>query len=947
MKKTVKRFLCIILVMTLALSGIPGVFSPVAKAYAAENAASSSAGSLYQVEFTRTDNNLSFIFMGTDPVLLSSIFRLTGLKDKKSTDGPSFNDNGFTVTANDAGTDWQISYSGNPAAAEWAPEMTVKVGSTTYTYQLRYAATSGGTWTNKEDKQMTWAYDASLKTLTLSGAGKLNKVGQDDDFGLDKTMGGEPTWIPEVPWKAWINDIEKVVIEEGITSIGDQAFRKHTALATVEIKGHTLTKLGKCSFMRCTNLTTLDLTGCTSLTDIGQNASASEAPFLNSGLTTVLLSPATVSLPKKLFNWSSSNVSSVNLSQLINLENIQENAFKKEDTSAAITDSEVTGGLNLNKQTKLVTIGQDAFRNQTGLNKSLVIASPVLETIEQGAFSAWKSELGVLESVDLSACASLKTIGQGVFLNQAKLTSIVFSNAYTWIDKDAFSGCSNLKNSVTNSVLEQADVAYCVGGNGALYNVKADGSATRVLNDGEDTLSWIPTAIAAELPYTDAAQALVNGPTLCPETGSYSIKYTLDGGSETDTIPTAKGPGTYAVGYTVTLPDGTTTQSGTINVTIANPTAIASSMLSLDKASFEYDGNTHTPVLTVKDGTTDLIEDTDYTVDTTSVTSAQNVGNYTISVTGKGVYANTASISWKIEDTTAPVISGITDNATYTEAANFSVSDLLLSSVTLQKDSETAQSLPISDGKASGTASENGSYTVVAKDTSGNTTTLTFTVSIPAQLTNGMLSLDKASFEYDGSSHAPVLTVKDGTTDLIKDTDYIVDTTSVTSAQTVGTYTISVTGKGVYANTASISWKIEDTTAPVISGITDNATYTEAANFSVSDLLLSSVTLQKDSETAQSLPISDGKASGTASENGSYTVVAKDTSGNTTTLTFTVSIPAQLTNGMLSLDKASFEYDGSSHAPVLTVKDGTTDLIKDTDYTVDTTSVTSAENVGT
>ena len=887
MKKTVKRFLCIILVLTLALSGVPGVFSPVERVYAAGNG-------LYQVECTRPGQTYSFIIMHESPVLLSRILMGVGLKNKTVSVAPTFSpDPGFTVTYEKISNkdDWWLSYDGS-LADSFECDMTV-VSDATYTIHLKKLNKTDqpttGVWKNKDSnpKMMRWTYLDGTLTLSPDNAGEegtLSMYGEKDDFGLDKSAGTNSAmhaadWIPEVPWKFWINDITEVVIKTGVTSIGQQAFRRHINLESVKIEGDTLAKIGKCAFYDCSSLEMLDLRGCPSLTEI--ESSSTEGPFIGTKLKTILLSPALTTIPVKLFNLDGAKLTKVNLSDLVALESIEQEAFRRNYGSGALAITDYNGGnLNLNVQTKLTTIGKDAFRNQDGLDPHLMIASPVLTTIAEGAFSAYTAQYGVLESVDLSACASLETIGKEAFLNQKNLKSIVFPDAFTWVDKDAFKNCG--------LNLTAATIAYCVGGNGALYNVNADGTATRILNAGEDTLSWIPTAIATELSYTDAEQALVNGPTLCPETGSYSIAYTLNGSSVSG-IPSAKDPGTYEVGYTVTLPDGATAKSGTVSVTIAQPAAITDSMLSLDRDSFEYDGNTHTPVLTVNDGTADLVKDTDYTVDTTSVTSAENVGSYTISVTGKGIYANTASVNWSIVDTKAPVISGVTNGTDYTAAVSFSVSDLLLDSVTLQRDSETPQALTVSSGSASDTVSENGSYEIVAADTSGNTTTLSFTVSIPKQITSAMLSLDQDSFEYDGSSHAPVLTVKDGTTELSKDTDYTIS--GDTSKTDAGSYTISVTGKGGYTGTASIPWTIVDTTAPAISGVTNGTEYTEAVSFSVSDLLLSTVTLQKDSEAQQDLTVSGGSASGTASENGTYTVVAKDTSGNTKTLSFTVAIP--------------------------------------------------------
>lgn len=962
MKKTLSRLLSIFLILALVLTCFPAGFGSVPRAYA------SSGGGLHQVGCTRDGFTGTYVLMYDGPVLLSRILMGVGLKGKTVTADPAFSPS-TGIAATPDGSDWKVSYSGTPDAA-WSCDMTVICGSDTYVIHLAKlndaSQAKSGTWANKEAVPITmkWVYQEGVLTLSPedpSQKGELSKRGESDDFGLDKSAGTNTSangkdWIPEVPWKYWIDDITEVRIEAGVTTIGQQVFRRHRALETVTVNGNDLTKIRKDAFNGCSALKTLDLRNCTSLTDVGQNVSEVEAPFYNSGLETILLSPALTELTVSLLHWHGSKLTRVNFSELVNITSIGDEAFRKDDNYDDYIRNIDDSKLNLDVHTKLVTIGKNAFRNQKGLNPNLVIASPVLTKIDEGAFSAYQSQYGVLVSVDLSACSKLERICSDAsnpkspaFLNQAKLKSIIFPNAFTWIDKTAFTGC-------TQYSLDDVDIAYCVGGNGALYNVKGDGSAVRIKNntagDALDTLYWIPTAKGSDLAassvtlsYTGTEQELVNAPSLRPETGSYAISYTLDGSSVSGT-PKAKDSGTYAVGYTVKLPDGTTTKSGTITVTIAAPKTITSGMLSLDKASYEYDGSPHAPVLTVKDGETILTADTDYTVASAGA-SGTDVGTYTITVTGAGGYTGTATTGWSIADTTKPSVTGAADGATYSASVNFTVTDLRLSTVTLQKDSGTPQSLTVSGGKATASVSETGVYKIVAKDQSDNTTTLTFTVDIRKSLTGCLLPLDPTSFEYDGNTHAPVLTVMDGSYELVKDTDYKIDTASTMTATDVGNYTITIIGIGNYGGRESCSWCIVDTTVPEIIGVTDNAAYNAGVSFTVTDLRLSTVTLQKDSGTPEPLTVSGGEASGSVSENGTYELVAADASGNETSLTFTVDIKNEITSSMLALDEDLFEYDGASHTPALTVKNGATVLIKDTDYTVDAASETSAQDVGT
>lgn len=118
----------------------------------------------------------------------------------------------------------------------------------------------------------TWSYDAAATTLTISGTGAVN------DYGAS-TIGISSK---KLPWHDYRHDITKVVVEEGITRLGQLNFYNCDALTTVELPS-TLTEIagsvllgvepesdGYGAFRECTALTTIKLPE--NLTTIGIKA---------------------------------------------------------------------------------------------------------------------------------------------------------------------------------------------------------------------------------------------------------------------------------------------------------------------------------------------------------------------------------------------------------------------------------------------------------------------------------------------------------------------------------------------------------------------------------------------------------------------------------------------------------------------------------------------------
>ncbi len=127
---------------------------------------------------------------------------------------------------------------------------------------------------------LTWTYDQVSKTLTISGT----------DAMADYLYYSQP-------WNNFQNDIQNIVIGNGVTSIGTEAFYECSSLESLTFaSGSKLTTIGDKAFWGCnnTNFTTLDLPA--SVQSIGSYA------FNNcSSLTTVTIGSGVTSIDRDAF----------------------------------------------------------------------------------------------------------------------------------------------------------------------------------------------------------------------------------------------------------------------------------------------------------------------------------------------------------------------------------------------------------------------------------------------------------------------------------------------------------------------------------------------------------------------------------------------------------------------------------------------------------------------
>ena len=137
-------------------------------------------------------------------------------------------------------------------------------------------ASCGSTGGNAESASGThgalnWNYDKSSKTLTLTGAGAMA------DFENAEA----------VLWAAVRTSAEKLVIGEGITTVGNYAFYAMSALKEITIPS-TVTTIGSYAFAFCSALDTLSLPS--GVTTVGNSA------FEGCGGLTAAFLPASVTV---------------------------------------------------------------------------------------------------------------------------------------------------------------------------------------------------------------------------------------------------------------------------------------------------------------------------------------------------------------------------------------------------------------------------------------------------------------------------------------------------------------------------------------------------------------------------------------------------------------------------------------------------------------------------
>ena len=255
----------------------------------------------------------------------------------------------------------------------------------------------------------TYSYVESTHTLTISGSGAM----------------ADYEYSSQLPWRSYANAITTVVIEDGVTSIGNYAFSGCSGLTSVEIPTN-VTSIGDYAFFECTGLTTVTFDGTPTLVSIGGSA------FWGSGLTTVTIPASVTSIGNNAFQ---------NCGSLATMTVAGENKVydSRNGCNAIIeknTNTLIAGCINSTIPASVTSIGDEAFNCCSGLTSVTIPAG--VTSIGNYAFNSCSG----LTSVTIPA--SVTSIGNYAFDCCSGLTSVTIPASVTSIGEGVFEYCKNL-----------------------------------------------------------------------------------------------------------------------------------------------------------------------------------------------------------------------------------------------------------------------------------------------------------------------------------------------------------------------------------------------------------------------------------------------------------------------------------------------------------------------
>ena len=328
---------------------------------------------------------------------------------------------------------------------------------------------------------LTYILD-SEGTLTISGTGDMKDY-KLKELGFYNNSDISPFY--DNP------DIKKVIIEDGVTSIGDYAFYGCSSLTHITIPDG-VTSIGCGAFSGCDSL--IDITIPDSVTNI-ENSAFYEIPWYNNQLdglvyagkvaykfkgempenTEITIKDGTVGIAEGAF-YECTSLTRVTIPDSVT--NIGPHAFQ---SCSSLTDITIPGSVtsiggnafygcksltNLTIPDSVTNIGVGAFFETPWYSKQpdgVIYVGKVasgykgkmtentLITLEEGTTGiAGYAFLGYTSLTDITIPDSVTSIGEAAFSMCSSLTDITIPDSVTSIGEAAFSGCSSLKGISVN-----------------------------------------------------------------------------------------------------------------------------------------------------------------------------------------------------------------------------------------------------------------------------------------------------------------------------------------------------------------------------------------------------------------------------------------------------------------------------------------------------------------
>ncbi|MGE7091802.1 S-layer homology domain-containing protein [Lysinibacillus sp. NPDC048646] len=244
-------------------------------------------------------------------------------------------------------------------------------------------------------------------------------------------------------------------------------------------------------------------------------------------------------------------------------------------------------------------------------------------------------------------------------------------------------------------------------------------------------------------------------------------------------------------------------------------------------------------------------------------------GVYTLVVTDAA--GNVTTVSFQI-DKVAPTVTGITNNGNYKEAVN----------VTFNEGTATLNGAAFASGTE---IDQDGSYILVVTDAAGNVTTVNFTIDTAPPIVTGVTNGGNYKAKVTPSFNEGTATLNGAAF------------ASGTEIDQDGSYTLVVTDAA--GNVTTVNFTI-DTAAPIVTGVTNGGIYKDEIT----------IVFNKGTATLNGVAYTSGTK---VDKEGTYTLVVTDTSGNVTTVSFTIDKTAPtvtgVTNGGAYKDKVTIVFN--------------------------------------
>ena len=348
---------------------------------------------------------------------------------------------------------------------------------------------------------VTYTYVEATNTLTISGTGAMTNY----------------SYYSRVPWYSFGSSIKTAIIENGVTSIGEDAFNSCYNLTSVTIGNsvmcigdgafwgcgltsiiipNSVTSIGKNAFSGCLRLTSIIIPN--SVTSIGDWAFQS-----CSGLTTITIPNSITSIGNAAFS-SCTGLTSITIPNSVT--SIEDRTFQGctgltfvtiPNSVTCIGDRAFYGCIDLTSVTIpnfVTSIGDEAFASCSRLTTITIPTS--VTNIGTDAFSntGWYDNqlkgllyldnwllgyIGAKPEGEVVINGGTRGIGDNAFYGCKGLTSVTIPNSVTNIGQEAFSGCNGLTSvTIPNSVTSIGGCAF--EGCSSLTSVTIPNSVTSI-----------------------------------------------------------------------------------------------------------------------------------------------------------------------------------------------------------------------------------------------------------------------------------------------------------------------------------------------------------------------------------------------------------------------------------------------------------------------------------